>query len=76
MTKLKHTIPKSLLKAAGMDTRQWKGKKRRELKAVIEAWKIYRLGSAYCPGYPDDNFAASSALRRLKLSHTAKAWGR
>jgi len=68
--------PKWLLVQEGMAARQWRAKKRAELKAVIAAWRAYAPGSAWCPGYSTDHRQIDTALESLKKSHSQKAWGR
>lgn len=70
-------IPKWLLQRDGITTRQWKAEKRRELKAVLDAWETYSSGSAYCPGYNHEEHAdVVQALIKLRDALSVKNWGR
>jgi len=69
------TCPKWIREREGVTNRQWKARKRRELKAVIRAMDVYRMGCAYCPGKSGEVVAIDSALRGLKHLHSVKMWG-
>lgn len=56
--------------------RKWKIKKRRELKDAISAAEKYRIGCMYCPGYQKDIEVFFWALKRMRLSHSQKEWGK
>lgn len=59
-----------------LSSRQWRAKKRAELKAIADAYANYRLGCAYCPGFAggeiNDLERTIDNLRRL---HSVKEWG-
>lgn len=69
-------IPKWLLIQEKITTRQWKARKREELKAVIKAFDDYRLGCAYCPSADSAVGRISNALKELKIELSIKKWGR
>ncbi len=70
-------VPKQLLKNMGLTTtRQYKARKRKELKAVEKAMEKFRSGSVCCPGYGGDYIAINDGLRRLTEKLSAKNWGR
>ena len=68
--------PQWLLKDLGITQRQWKSRKRKELKMIIEAYDAYVLGSAYCPSYGKESSALGIVLNMMKNSHSIKGWGR
>lgn len=68
--------PRWLLQREGITQRQWKSRKRRELKAIIKAFENYRMGCAYCPGTDGEVGELQHLLERLKDSHSVKKWGR
>lgn len=72
----KSKAPDWLLKREGITNRQWKARKRAELKAVIAAYNVYRMGCAYCPGEDIAVGDLKSALERLKAALSVKSWGR
>lgn len=68
-------IPKWLLQKTGLTTRQWKSRKRRELREVNAALGKYRLGCAYTPEQALVH-TLQSVLEKLNLSLSVKNWGR
>lgn len=55
--------------------RQWRVIKRRELNAVIEAFKKFRTGCAFCPGYADGTVdKAGDTLNQLKSALSPRQW--
>lgn len=59
----------------GMTSREFKKRKRAELKEVIKAFYKYRIGCAYCPSYETIK-KVESFLESMKESHSEKQWGR
>jgi len=70
------TIPKRILHRSGLTPRQWKSKKRQELKKVTAAFDEFRFGCAYTPNYPTDINRIEIALANLKNALSQKNWGR
>lgn len=69
-------VPKQVLANMGLSTqRQFKQRKRQELKKLIEAFEEYRLGCAFCP-YDGDAQSIDFYLKRMKQTHSVKEWGR
>lgn len=50
--------------------------KRKELKAIISAFRVYNIGCAYCPGDGEEQGKVYDLLKEMKVSHSAKVWGR
>jgi hypothetical protein len=62
-------------KQQGMTVRQFKQKKRRDLRAVIAALEEFRFGCMWIPGYED----AHEILYRIEILRkklSIKEWGR
>lgn len=59
----------------GKTIREWKAKKRKELKEVLKAVSEYQTGCAYCPGYETDTDELFKILKKMKESHSFKNWG-
>lgn len=57
-------------------TRQWKTQKRREWKAIVRAYEVYRVGSAYTPTYPTIGLDLEKLLRDGQTALSEKKWGR
>jgi len=77
MTMSKNTqIPKWLLKQEKATSRQWKARKRSQLKSVLLALHEYRMGCFYTP----DGLASVGQIQEdlLSLQETlsVKKWGR
>lgn len=56
--------------------RQWKSKKRKELRAVLKAVEEFRLGCAYTPCYPDPAHTLDTLLKEMERKLSVKYWGR
>ena len=67
--------PKWILKREGITQRDWKARKRFELKAVINAMNEYRMGCAYCPGTSGEVGIIDKQLKQLQALHSVKQWG-
>ena len=74
----KQKVPGYVLMALEITTqREFKQQKRRELKAVLEAWEIFRSGCVYCHRYETGNISrADSQLEQIKQDLSVKEWGR
>ena len=68
--------PDWLLEREKITQRQWRIRKRRDLKQLIAAFDEYRMGCAYCPGKNMEVGAIEKLLNELKESHSIKKWGR
>ena len=68
--------PDWLLLQEGITNRQWKSRKRKELKEVIRAFDNYRTGCAYCPGEDGEADQLGKLLEQMKEAHSVKEWGR
>ena len=68
--------PRWLLDKLGITQRQWKSKKRKELKQLIKLFENYRLGCFYCPNYDTEIQDLERVLEQMKESHSVKNWGR
>lgn len=66
--------PRWLLKRENITQRQWRARKRADLKKLVAAFGRYRLGCAYCPGKDGEVGRIQDALDALTKSHAAKAW--
>lgn len=62
-------------KHAYRSAREFKAKKRRDIKAAIAALDALRLGCAYIPAVKDI-LQASALLEKAKNMMSVKAWGR
>lgn len=72
----KTNIPKHVLvNQRCQNTRAFKAKKRGELKAVLKAMSVLRLGCAYMPGYEQFD-KIEQYLSELKRETSEKQWGR
>ena len=70
-------LPASLLHNADTrTTREFKAKKRRELRAALRELETLRLGCHYMPGTGENVIVAINALRRQLEACSAKRWGR
>ena len=72
-------IPKFVYCGGALRTktqREWKDLKRKQLKKIVEAAKLYRLDCAWCPGYKKDMGALDDILETMTDSHSVKKWGR
>lgn len=67
-----------ILRREGITTRAWKAKKRKELKAIMDAFNVYLGGCAHCPGYGNGSEiqALEEQLRKMIDTHSVKKWGR
>lgn len=74
---MKPDIPTWLLEEEGITAREWKQRKRRELKAAIDAVDALRLGCAHTPCVDGVYIGAiHQALQRLQAAWSKKEWGR
>jgi hypothetical protein len=74
---MENKAPKSVLSMLGLTTqRQFRQMKRKQLKAVLKAWKKFRSGCAYCEGYPHNISEAGRYLERIIKDLSIKNWGR
>lgn len=72
---MKPEIPQWLLEEAGITAREWKQRKRRELKAAIDAVDALRWGCAHTPWVEGVYVGAiHQALRRLQVAWSQKEW--
>ncbi len=76
MNKSKPKAPKWVLKQEGITQKQWKSRKRQELKILLKALRKYRMGCAYCPGYSGEIGIIQSNLEELKKLQSVEKWGR
>ena len=74
--KEKKQAPEWLLKRGGITQRQWKARKRQELKAVIKAFDTYHCGCAFTPGTSGEVGIIDEQLEKLRALHSVKQWGR
>lgn len=72
----KPTCPKFLRERYGITTRQWKSRKRKELREIQKALSAYRIGSAYCPSANNAVVEIKTALDQLAYALSVKQWGR
>jgi hypothetical protein len=68
--------PDWLLDQEQVTQRQWRIRKRRDLKQLIAAYDAYQMGCAYCPGKNGEVGTIGKLLDELKESHSIKKWGR
>jgi hypothetical protein len=64
-------LPKHL----GVTQRQWKTRKRREIRAVVRALETFQRGSAFTPAY-NDYREAMELVRAIADACSEKKWGR
>ena len=70
------TIPKYVLKNSGIKTtREFKQRKRKEIREVIRAMKNFQLGCAHAPGH-ESFCTALKAAEETKDKCSLKNWGR
>lgn len=69
-------IPKWLLEQEGVTQREWKTRKRRELKTVIDVFRIYHIGCAYTPAKSGEVGRILEDFKSLKEALSVKNWGR
>lgn len=60
----------------GLTSRQWKAKKRRELRAITKAFELYRFGCAYCPCKDGEVGQIQHLLNSMQQKLSARSWGR
>ena len=70
----KTKAPMWLLRREGLTQRQWRPRKRRELKMLRQSLEMYRLGSSYCPYTQNALGRIEQALREMRASHSVAAW--
>jgi hypothetical protein len=56
--------------------RQWRRKKRDDLRALEKAFNQYQRGSAFCPAINGEVGRIGEAIQSLKASHAPAVWGR
>lgn len=67
--------PDWLLKREGITQRQWRARKRKQLKALDKALTDYRFGCLFTPGHNHIE-TISQIVSGMRQSHSVKAWGR
>jgi len=68
-------VPKWVLQQDGLNLRQWKARKREQIKRVEKAFDEFRNGCAYSPGYREVQ-GIQSALFKIIDAQSVKNWGR
>lgn len=76
MTEDFNKAPNWLLSRERITQRQWRQIKRRELKSLLSAFSVYRMGCAYCPGINGEVGELDKILNSMKQSHSQKSWGK
>ena len=66
--------PEWVLERDKITQRQWRIRKRKDLKALLAAMKNYRSGCAYCPSQNGEVGALERLLESLWESHKEKNW--
>ena len=56
-------------------TRQFKSRKRKELREIKNALAKYHQGCAYCPGYENEINELGKILKKLEELQSIKEWG-
>ena len=70
------TIPPYVLENMGLKTtRQFKSRKRKELREIKNTLAKYHQGCAYCPGYENEITKLGKILKRLEELQSIKEWG-
>lgn len=70
-------IPGWLRKQEKITTRQWKARKRAQIKAIDRAFREFRLGCAYTPGLCYNEVARiDTSIGVIKHELSVKNWGR
>jgi hypothetical protein len=69
-------IPKWLLQQEGITVRQWKARKRAQIKAVLKCFDDYRMGCAYTPDGEGEVGQIDKALASIRAKLSVKNWGR
>jgi len=69
------SVPNWLLKKEKLTQRQWKSRKRQELKEIIKTLSTFHLGCAYVPAY-DEVMEIGKLLAKAKDKLSIKKWGR
>ena len=70
------TIPPDVLKNMKLKTtREFKSRKRKELREIKQALNKYHQGCAYCPGYENEIKELGKILKRLEELQSIKEWG-
>lgn len=74
---MKSLIPKWLLEQERLTAREWRQRKRRELRAVIRAMEYVQRGCAYTPDVEGVYIGEiMSRLRQLARAWAQKEWGK
>jgi len=69
-------IPPYVLKNMGLKTtREFKSRKRKELREIKRALDKYYQGCAYCPGYENEITQIRNLLKKLEELQSIKQWG-
>lgn len=68
--------PKWLLNQFGITQRQWKERKRRELRDVLKAMSVYHMGCAYTPNGEGEVGRITKDLESLAEKLSVRNWGR
>lgn len=68
--------PKWLLQREGITARQWKARKRAQIKAVLKCFNDYRMGCAYVPDGEGEVGRIQKDLESLREKMAVKNWGR
>jgi hypothetical protein len=66
--------PEWVLKSDKITQRQWRIRKRKDLKAVIAAMKKYRSGCFYCPIQKSEVGAVNRLLESIWEAHKEQNW--
>ena len=59
-----------------LTSREWKSRKRKEIREVIKAFEIYRLGCYYTPDGEGEVGQIDEALKSIKQKLSVKNWGK
>lgn len=75
-SKEKRGAPPWLLKQEGLTQRQWKARKRREIRALWAAFDQFRMGCAHTPLRNAEVSALKDVIVSIAHQLTVKEWGR
>lgn len=70
------SAPRWLLKQEGITQREWKAKKRAELKAVAKAWDVFRRGCAFTPATSQSVDTVNREMKFMTGRLSSKEWGK
>jgi hypothetical protein len=65
-----------ILKSTKMTSRQWKARKRRELRDLKKALHVYRLGCFYTPSKDGEVGQIEDCINSIERAQSVKNWGR